>query len=84
MLPPVARAGHMDSLVYPSNIFGKYFNNDVYEPAEDTFLLIDAIEKDIEEIKVEKPLIVVEIGCGSGSVIGSLIKAINSDSTIFL
>ena len=74
----------MESLHYTSSQFNKYFINDVYEPAEDTFLLLDAIEKDIEVIKSEKPLVVIEVGCGSGAVIGSLIKAINSDDTIYL
>ncbi|XP_036366791.1 methyltransferase N6AMT1 [Octopus sinensis] len=38
----------------------------IYEPAEDTFLLLDAIEKDFPFIKNQQPFICVEIGCGSG------------------
>ncbi|KIH46110.1 hypothetical protein ANCDUO_23840 [Ancylostoma duodenale] len=40
----------------------------VYEPAEDTFLLLDAIEKDIQKLRDISPEIVLEIGCGSGVV----------------
>ena len=35
---------------------------DIYEPSDDTFLLIDAIAADVEEIRAQRPRIVVEIG----------------------
>lgn len=35
---------------------------DIYEPSDDTFLLIDAIAVDIDEIRRLKPKIVIEIG----------------------
>ena len=42
---------------------------DVYEPAEDTYLLCDALEKDRELLSLMKPRRALEIGSGSGCVI---------------
>eukprot|EP00041_Stephanoeca_diplocostata_P021822 m.515474 g.515474 ORF g.515474 m.515474 type:complete len:193 (-) comp21922_c0_seq18:1946-2524(-) len=41
----------------------------VYEPAEDTFLLLDALQDDREALLSQRPQICLEIGCGSGVVI---------------
>lgn len=44
----------------------------VYEPSDDTFLLIDALAAEHETLTARQPTICVEIGCGSGAVITHL------------
>lgn len=50
----------------------------VYEPSEDTFLLLDALELDIENILEKKPNFIVEIGSGNGVIITALATYIKS------
>ncbi|KAG4088227.1 S-adenosyl-L-methionine-dependent methyltransferase [Neocallimastix lanati (nom. inval.)] len=52
----------------------------VYEPAEDTFLLLDSLEEDQEYIKKLKPKICLEIGSGSGCVITFLGQIVGNNS----
>merc|ERR1712226_78834 len=50
----------------------------VYEPREDTFLLLDALEKDLELIKASEPTIICEIGIGSGVILSALSTALGN------
>ncbi|KAF9015035.1 S-adenosyl-L-methionine-dependent methyltransferase [Cyathus striatus] len=56
---------------------------DVYEPAEDTFLLLDALEQDEEALKRSNPIICLEIGSGSGCV-SSFIGKILGNAVLYL
>ena len=40
----------------------------IYEPSDDTFLLMDTLYSDIPQIMAESPSICLEIGSGSGCI----------------
>lgn len=45
---------------------------DVYDPSEDSFLLLDALELEMNFLKSLKPDIIAEIGTGSGIIISAI------------
>lgn len=73
----------METPVLPAAVFRDFFNS-VYEPAEDTFLLLDALEQDLDVLKRLKPLICLEVGCGSGTVITAVRKSLGAESLYFV
>lgn len=60
----------------------KHFKN-VYDPSEDTFLLIDALELDLGLIRDLSPEIAIEIGSGSGVVVNFIAKHLKPKETPF-
>jgi len=46
----------------------------IYEPSEDSFFLLDALEKDLSNILDQDPVICVELGPGSGILVTALAK----------
>lgn len=54
-----------------------------YEPSEDTFLFLDALEIEINYLKSIDPLIAIEIGSGSGLVINFLAKNLTKNCLFY-
>ena len=49
-----------------------------YPPSEDSYLLLDSIQKDFSTILLRNPLVCLEIGCGSGIISSFLARALGS------
>ncbi|XP_060626447.2 methyltransferase N6AMT1 [Anolis sagrei] len=56
---------------------------EVYEPAEDTFLLLDALEGDAAELQSGGISICLEVGCGSG-VVSTFVASVIGSKALYL
>lgn len=67
----------------PTPIYDLKQFDSVYEPSEDTFLFIDALEADLEYIHSLRPSCILEVGSGSGIVITSLARHFQTQCLFF-
>lgn len=69
----------METPYLPRAIFEKDFEK-VYEPAEDTFILLDALENDLTYLN-QRAFVCLECGSGSGTVITAISKSLIDPSS---
>ncbi len=73
--------------MHPTPTYASLTKNDftqVYEPAEDTFLFLDALDNELNYLESLDPLIACEIGCGTGLALTYLAKNLkNSKQTAY-
>ncbi|KAI8995440.1 putative methylase [Trametes punicea] len=56
----------------------------VYEPAEDTFILLDALEEDADELRRLRPVVCLEVGSGSGCVSAFAAAILGPSASLYL
>ena len=72
--------GHIPSPDY-SHLDSTDFER-VYEPSEDTFILLDALQSERHHLATQRPLICVEIGSGSGLVLAFLARLLSKQEQL--
>ncbi|XP_072387030.1 methyltransferase N6AMT1 [Diabrotica undecimpunctata] len=56
---------------------------EVYEPREDTFLFLDALESDSLFLKSLQPTVIAEVGTGSGVIISAMFQIFGTSCAYF-